>query len=101
MVLDFLNNAHVAISRLFMKTTTPSRNTGVALANPDSKMHLVTDTIHAYYANSNLGMAKSRNARLGKKVLFKTCPNDTHAFSLVRTAASRRSMSGDLLIILN
>ena len=53
-----------------MKTTTPIRNTGVALANPDSKIHLVTDTIGAYYANSNLGMAKSRNTRLGEQTKY-------------------------------
>ena len=65
-------------ARIFMPTTTAIKNNGVALANPDSKIHLVTNTIGAYYANSNLGMAKSRNTRLGRK---KTIPGMPEQYS--------------------
>ena len=47
-------------ARLFMPTTTAIKDNGGALANPDSKINMVTNTIGAYYANSNLGMAKRR-----------------------------------------
>ena len=73
-----------------MPTTTAIKNNGVALANPDSKIHVVTNTIGEYYANPDLFMAKIRNT--------KTIPSMPEQYSNLISFLSLTESNDDCMI---